>query len=141
MFSSCSDLAPCIRSMHMFRGLYSSCSMTSNKSKPFSIEISKWNEVLRFQETNVGRYSSLTNSLCFFCLNEFQHTRGGWGSGFIPIAEYGAEFRKGGLRGKPRKPVRLLYSGKNHYDLLVWYISAELQRLKINTHNETMPCS
>ncbi|KDP24496.1 hypothetical protein JCGZ_25060 [Jatropha curcas] len=50
---------------------------------------------------------------------EHEHTRGGWGSGFIPIAEYGTEFRKGSKNGKPRKVVRLLYSGKNHYDLLV----------------------
>ncbi|XP_048225720.1 OVARIAN TUMOR DOMAIN-containing deubiquitinating enzyme 3 isoform X2 [Ricinus communis] len=46
------------------------------------------------------------------------HTRSGWGSGFIPIAEYGTEFRKGMKKGKPRKVVRLLYNGKNHYDLL-----------------------
>ncbi|XP_058000114.1 OVARIAN TUMOR DOMAIN-containing deubiquitinating enzyme 3 isoform X2 [Hevea brasiliensis] len=44
---------------------------------------------------------------------------GGWGSCFIPIAEYGREFRRGSRNGKPRKVVRLLYSGKNHYDLLV----------------------
>ncbi|KAK6231279.1 hypothetical protein SCA6_001352 [Theobroma cacao] len=47
------------------------------------------------------------------------HRKGGWGSGFIPIAEYGAEFRKGSGKAKPRKVVRLLYSGRNHYDLLV----------------------
>ncbi|KAA8516331.1 hypothetical protein F0562_016624 [Nyssa sinensis] len=50
---------------------------------------------------------------------EHEHTRGGWGNGFIPIAEYGADFGKGSRKGKPRKVVRLLYSGKNHYDLLV----------------------
>ncbi|KAL6954330.1 OVARIAN TUMOR DOMAIN-containing deubiquitinating enzyme 3 [Sarracenia purpurea var. burkii] len=50
---------------------------------------------------------------------EHEHTKGGWGSGFIPIAEYGTEFCKGSRKGKPRKFVRLLYSGKNHYDLLV----------------------
>jgi hypothetical protein len=48
-----------------------------------------------------------------------QHTKGGWGAGFIPIAEYGAEFDKGSRKDKARKVVRLLYSGKNHYDLLV----------------------
>ncbi|GMN28646.1 hypothetical protein TIFTF001_049464, partial [Ficus carica] len=47
------------------------------------------------------------------------HTKGGWGSGFIPIAEYGAEFSKGSIKRKPKKAVRLLYSGRNHYDLLV----------------------
>ncbi|XP_059647142.1 OVARIAN TUMOR DOMAIN-containing deubiquitinating enzyme 3 [Cornus florida] len=51
---------------------------------------------------------------------ESEHTRGGWSSGFIPIAEYGAGFGKGSRKGKqPRKVVKLLYSGKNHYDLLV----------------------
>ncbi|XP_058215452.1 OVARIAN TUMOR DOMAIN-containing deubiquitinating enzyme 3 isoform X3 [Rhododendron vialii] len=52
--------------------------------------------------------------------SELLHSRGGLGSGFIPIAEYGIEFSKGSRKGKkPRKVVRLLYSGKNHYDLLV----------------------
>ncbi|THG17354.1 hypothetical protein TEA_018333 [Camellia sinensis var. sinensis] len=51
--------------------------------------------------------------------SELLHTKGGWGSGFIPIAEYGTEFRKGSRKGKSRKVVRLVYSGKNHYDLLV----------------------
>ncbi|GAB2230149.1 hypothetical protein Droror1_Dr00014406 [Drosera rotundifolia] len=41
------------------------------------------------------------------------------GSGFIPIAKYGAEYRKGSGRRKARQVVRLLYSGRNHYDLLV----------------------
>ncbi|GKV05964.1 hypothetical protein SLEP1_g17910 [Rubroshorea leprosula] len=50
---------------------------------------------------------------------EHEHTNRGWGSGFIPIAEYGSEFRKGSKRGKARKVVRLLYSGSNHYDLLL----------------------
>ncbi|KAL4313362.1 hypothetical protein GQ457_01G018720 [Hibiscus cannabinus] len=50
---------------------------------------------------------------------EHEHRKGRWGSGFIPIAEYGSEFRKGFGKGKPRKVVRLLYSGRNHYDLLV----------------------
>ncbi|KAL3753698.1 hypothetical protein ACJRO7_001008 [Eucalyptus globulus] len=50
---------------------------------------------------------------------EHEHTRGGWGSGFIPIAEYGSEFRKGSRKGKQREVVKLLYSGRNHYDLLV----------------------
>ncbi|KAK4432312.1 OVARIAN TUMOR DOMAIN-containing deubiquitinating enzyme 3 [Sesamum alatum] len=48
-----------------------------------------------------------------------EHEHGGWGSGFIPIQEYGSEFRKGSKKGKPREVVRLLYTGKNHYDLLV----------------------
>ncbi|VFQ74968.1 unnamed protein product [Cuscuta campestris] len=38
------------------------------------------------------------------------------GSGFIPIAEYGNGL---GKREEPRQVVRLLYSGGNHYDLLV----------------------
>ncbi|KAL9247466.1 hypothetical protein vseg_020896 [Gypsophila vaccaria] len=43
----------------------------------------------------------------------------GGGRGFIPIAEYGAEYSKSSGKTKPRKVVRLLYSGRNHYDLLV----------------------
>ncbi|KAJ7566853.1 hypothetical protein O6H91_02G121400 [Diphasiastrum complanatum] len=42
-----------------------------------------------------------------------------WRLGYIPIAEYGSEFTKSGKDRKPRKPVRLLYSGGNHYDLLI----------------------
>ncbi|KAF2582130.1 hypothetical protein F2Q70_00008531 [Brassica cretica] len=51
---------------------------------------------------------------------EHEHRRGGgYGSGFIPIAEYGAEFRGGWGKGNNNKNVvRLLYSGRNHYDLL-----------------------
>jgi hypothetical protein len=44
---------------------------------------------------------------------------GKWGTGFIPIAEYGEEFMKPSKQRKGRKPVRLLYSGSNHYDLLI----------------------
>lgn len=47
-----------------------------------------------------------------------QHRGGGWGSGFIPIAEYGSDFKKKPWNSNPKKVVRLLYSGKNHYDLL-----------------------
>ncbi|OEL16382.1 hypothetical protein BAE44_0022601 [Dichanthelium oligosanthes] len=43
----------------------------------------------------------------------------GRGNGFIPIAEYGLEFTKNSKNGKKKAPVRLLYSGRNHYDLLV----------------------
>ncbi|WCJ28417.1 OVARIAN TUMOR DOMAIN-containing deubiquitinating enzyme 3 [Euphorbia peplus] len=63
--------------------------------------------------------SKLCNQPIIVYIPEREHSRGGRGSGFIPIAEYGTEFLKGGFRGKPRKAVRLLYSGKNHYDLLV----------------------
>ncbi|XP_010517086.1 PREDICTED: OTU domain-containing protein At3g57810 [Camelina sativa] len=50
---------------------------------------------------------------------EHEHGRGGYASGFIPIQEYGAEFRGGWGKGKTNKNVvRLLYSGRNHYDLL-----------------------
>ncbi|XP_042461907.1 OVARIAN TUMOR DOMAIN-containing deubiquitinating enzyme 3-like isoform X3 [Zingiber officinale] len=42
--------------------------------------------------------------------SELLHTHGGWGSGFIPIAEYGSEFSKKSRKGKQREPVRLLYS-------------------------------
>ncbi|KAJ1411277.1 Papain-like cysteine peptidase superfamily [Sesbania bispinosa] len=49
-----------------------------------------------------------TNSNMSFCLlvNEMQHRGSGWGSGFIPIAEYGSEFRK----RSSKKAVRLLFS-------------------------------
>ncbi|PKI43394.1 hypothetical protein CRG98_036151 [Punica granatum] len=50
---------------------------------------------------------------------EDEHSRGGRGLGFIPIAEYGSEFRKGLRKGKKKQVVKLLYSGRNHYDLLV----------------------
>ncbi|OAY82835.1 OTU domain-containing protein [Ananas comosus] len=57
-------------------------------------------------------------SLCTYQSTR-QHSAGGWGNGFIPIAEYGSEFGKRSKKGKKRMPVRLLYSGKNHYDLLI----------------------
>lgn len=47
---------------------------------------------------------------------ETEHKGGKWGSGFIPIAEYGAISSR---KKQPRRIVRLLYSGRNHYDLLV----------------------
>ncbi|KAJ6303582.1 hypothetical protein OIU77_017457 [Salix suchowensis] len=61
----------------------------------------------------------LCNQPIIVYIPEHEHANSGRGSGFIPIAEYGAEFQKGSWKGKPRKAVRLLYSGKNHYDLLV----------------------
>ncbi|XP_047306368.1 OVARIAN TUMOR DOMAIN-containing deubiquitinating enzyme 3 [Impatiens glandulifera] len=63
--------------------------------------------------------SKLCHQPIIVYIPEHEHTRGGQGSGFIPIAEYGAEFGKGSRKVKPKKVVRLLYSGKNHYDLLV----------------------
>ncbi|XP_057801287.1 OVARIAN TUMOR DOMAIN-containing deubiquitinating enzyme 3 [Salvia miltiorrhiza] len=48
-----------------------------------------------------------------------EHEHGGRGAGFIPIQEYGSEFHKGSKQGKLQKAVRLLYTGRNHYDLLV----------------------
>eukprot|EP00250_Pteridium_aquilinum_P011398 c20038_g1_i2 orf=187-870(+) len=42
-----------------------------------------------------------------------------WGTGFIPIAEYGLEFLKATKEAAACKPIRLLFSGSNHYDLLV----------------------
>ncbi|XP_078153663.1 OVARIAN TUMOR DOMAIN-containing deubiquitinating enzyme 3-like [Carex rostrata] len=49
---------------------------------------------------------------------EHEHSLRGTGNGFIPIAEYGLEFCKSTKQWKKRVPVRLLYSGLNHYDLL-----------------------
>ncbi|KAJ4704521.1 OTU domain containing protein [Melia azedarach] len=63
--------------------------------------------------------SKLCNQPIIVYIPEHEHKRGGVGSGFIPIAEYGAEFRRASRSGKPRKVVRLLYSGRNHYDLLI----------------------
>lgn len=40
-------------------------------------------------------------------------------TGYVPIQEYGSEFSKGNKERKARQPVRLLYNGVNHYDLLV----------------------
>ncbi|KAK1298447.1 hypothetical protein QJS10_CPB14g00807 [Acorus calamus] len=50
---------------------------------------------------------------------EHEHTTVSRGNRFIPIAEYGAEFGKPKKNKKPRQAVKLLYSGSNHYDLLV----------------------
>ncbi|XP_058109294.1 OVARIAN TUMOR DOMAIN-containing deubiquitinating enzyme 3 isoform X2 [Magnolia sinica] len=64
--------------------------------------------------------SKLCSQPIIVYIPEQEHSRGSRGSGFIPIAEYGGEFRKASKKGKkPRQPVRLLYSGRNHYDLLI----------------------
>lgn len=55
----------------------------------------------------------------FLMLVVFQYSRAENGYGFIPIAEYGADFGQGSRKVKAKKAVRLLYSGRNHYDLLV----------------------
>ena len=39
--------------------------------------------------------------------------------GHIPIVKYGEEFEQGRKGKKPRKPVKLLYTSGNHYDLLL----------------------
>ena len=39
--------------------------------------------------------------------------------GFVPIVKYGEEFEAGRTGKTPRSPVKLLYSGGNHYDLLL----------------------
>ena len=39
--------------------------------------------------------------------------------GYVPIVKYGEEFEAGRKGKKPRTPVKLLYSGGNHYDLLL----------------------
>ena len=36
----------------------------------------------------------------------------------LPIQTYGADF-KVTKKGNPKKPVRLLYNGENHYDVLI----------------------
>jgi len=62
--------------------------------------------------------SKLIHQPIIVYIPEQEHART-WGNGFIPIAEYGSELSKKSKKGKQRMPVRLLYSGKNHYDLLV----------------------
>uniref|UniRef100_A0A803MZ91 Ubiquitin thioesterase OTU n=1 Tax=Chenopodium quinoa TaxID=63459 RepID=A0A803MZ91_CHEQI len=57
--------------------------------------------------------SKLCNQQIIVYIPETEHKSGKWGSGFIPIAEYGA------VKKKKLHVVRLLYSGRNHYDLLV----------------------
>ena len=39
--------------------------------------------------------------------------------GFIPIQKYGEQYTKATKDRARRRPVRLLYSNGNHYDLLV----------------------
>jgi len=39
-------------------------------------------------------------------------------AGFVPIQTYGADFSVT-KKGNKRKPVRLLYNGENHYDVLI----------------------
>ncbi len=39
--------------------------------------------------------------------------------GYVPIVKYGEEFEVAGKGRKERKPVKLLYSSGNHYDLLL----------------------
>jgi hypothetical protein len=42
------------------------------------------------------------------------------GNGFHPLQKYGEKYSKPhGKEKKKRKPVRLLYTGGNHYELLV----------------------
>ncbi|URE10094.1 OTU-like cysteine protease family protein [Musa troglodytarum] len=63
--------------------------------------------------------SKLCQQLIIIYIPEHEHTHGTWGNGFIPITQYGSEFGKKSRNGKQRAPVRLVYSGRNHYDLLV----------------------
>jgi len=45
----------------------------------------------------------------------------GTGSGYVPLTKHGEKFSKPSKDGskKGRKPVRLLFTGGNHYDLLL----------------------
>ncbi|KAK9819967.1 hypothetical protein WJX72_004558 [[Myrmecia] bisecta] len=40
-------------------------------------------------------------------------------AGFVPIVKYGEEWAKSSKQRKARRPVRLLYTNGNHYDLLL----------------------
>lgn len=76
------------------------------------------------QELVVNAFTILSRGFVITTSHEFWHCltmvmnlqHGGRGAGFIPIQEYGSEFHKGSKQGT----VRLLYTGRNHYDLLVW---------------------
>ncbi|KAM0953405.1 putative OTU domain, papain-like cysteine peptidase superfamily, ubiquitin thioesterase OTU1/2/3 [Dioscorea sansibarensis] len=63
--------------------------------------------------------SKLCHQPIIVYIPEHEHTGAARSNGFIPIAEYGSEFGKASKQGKKRMPVKLLYSGNNHYDLLV----------------------
>ncbi|CAM6100808.1 unnamed protein product [Calypogeia fissa] len=63
--------------------------------------------------------SRMCNLPIIVYIPESEARRGRAGGGYLPIAEYGSEFRQAREGKKARKPVRLLYSGSNHYDLLV----------------------
>lgn len=41
------------------------------------------------------------------------------GRGFVSIQRYGEKYTKPGKDWKRRRPVRLLFTGGNHYDLLL----------------------
>ncbi|XP_074589418.1 OVARIAN TUMOR DOMAIN-containing deubiquitinating enzyme 3-like [Curcuma longa] len=70
-------------------------------------------------ESELLALSKLYQQPIIVYIPEHEHTHGRRGGGFIPIAEYGSEFSKISRKGKQSEPVRLLYSGGNHYDLLV----------------------
>lgn len=63
--------------------------------------------------------SKLCHQPIIVYIPENELNNGTGGSGFIPIAEYGIEYCKGSGKTQPQKVVRLLYSGRNHYDLLI----------------------
>ena len=53
----------------------------------------------------------------FVYLSNAEAGRGG--AGFIPIQKYGEQYTKAGKDRPKRRPVRILYTSGNHYDLLV----------------------
>ena len=58
----------------------------------------------------------------FFKIAHFMQAKSSsslWNTGYVPIAEYGSEYLKSRKDQEACKPVRLLYSDGNHYDLLV----------------------
>jgi len=63
--------------------------------------------------------SKLCHQPIIVYIPENEHRNGTGGSGFISIAEYGIEYHEGSGKTRRRKVVRLLYSGGNHYDLLI----------------------
>lgn len=59
----------------------------------------------------------LTHYLSLYSLNSSSPAPR-FGAGYSPLYKVGEKFAKSGKDWKKRKPVKLLYSNGNHYDLL-----------------------
>ncbi|GKA42931.1 hypothetical protein Tco_0735591, partial [Tanacetum coccineum] len=70
-------------------------------------------ELLLITKVGSGNGQSWTRSNRTFTFLP-QHTKAGYGSGFMPIAEYGADFAKASAKGKAKKAWRLFYLYLDH---------------------------